>query len=744
MAGLRPFFIFAPLALLFIGFMAAGSVLQPPPVRETNSAGQFDTSAAIARLERILGDETPHPVDSDAQDAVRDRLLAEIQALGLSPEVRDAFTCVPTPNGQAISCARVRNIIFQIGPEQGPAVLAAAHYDSVPAAPGAADDGLGTAVLLEVARLLRDQTLQRRIIFLISDGEEPGLIGAASFANDDPLMQSVEALVNVEARGTRGPVVFFESNQPNADAISAFAGAPRGIANSVMADVYALLPNSTDVSVLTRDGLDIINLALLDGVEDYHTPQDSLASLDARSVQHAGDVALYAIQRLAAHADRDDTTEIVYADIASFAFISAPRLAVQIALGISALIVFVVFWRTGRDNRWRSLGAPLLVLIVAGALSYGAGFALSLIRPGESYGWAHPEPARAWCVLFALFALAFALMLTRGARNPHQVEAAGFFWFTALGFAASFALAGISVFYVLPALIFAFAALVALVWKPAQVIGAALAALVALIVWAPALALTELALGFEYPFAFTLLFALVSFTWFGLVARASAERMRLPVALLAVAALAGVTASALVPAATASRPSPLNVSYYLDADSNYARLLAGPASRPLPAAFDGFTAELLLPGDSAPTWTTPSPVHAAPTPRLEDVTVTNSDGERIVRARIAASGAARIFIRIPRTAQPLRATLNAAAVAFGEAEEGVDLVTVVCNGRACDGAALELVLADGGDASVDWYIMAQTPGFTTPESAALIARRPLTRTAIQNGDGALTLSTVRP
>ena len=117
-------------------------------------------------------------------------------------------------------------------------------------------------------------------------------------------MHSVEALVNVEARGTRGTAVFFESNQPNADAITAFSGAPRGIASSVMADVYALLPNSTDVSVLTRDGLDIVNLALLDGVEDYHTPQDSLASLDPGSVQHAGDTALHTLRHFASGPDR--------------------------------------------------------------------------------------------------------------------------------------------------------------------------------------------------------------------------------------------------------------------------------------------------------------------------------------------------------------------------------------------------------------------------------------------------------
>ena len=97
------------------------------------------------------------------------------------------------------------------------------------------------------------------MIFLISDGEEPALLGAQAFAEGDPLMASVEAVVNLEARGTRGPAVFFESNQPNADAVAAFAHAPRGIANSVMADVYGLLQNSTDVTALRRPGLDIVD-----------------------------------------------------------------------------------------------------------------------------------------------------------------------------------------------------------------------------------------------------------------------------------------------------------------------------------------------------------------------------------------------------------------------------------------------------------------------------------------------------
>jgi hypothetical protein len=338
------------LATLFLCVMFAGVVLTPGPVRDQSAADQFDPEAARARLVRILGDETPHPVDSAAQDGVRERLLREITALGLTPEVRDAFSCRAQPRGPQVDCARVRNIVFSLGPSDGPAVLAAAHYDSVPAAPGASDDGLGVSVWLDVARILKNETLTRRVIFLFSDGEEPALLGAREFAIGDPLMRSVESLINLEARGSRGPAIFFESNQPNGDAIAAFAAAPRPIANSVTADVYRLLSNSTDVTALVRPGLDVINISVLDGLEDYHTPQDTIASQDLRSVQHMGDTALALTRRLAGANDADVATPMVYTDIASRAFVFMPSWAGRRA------------WRLPHLQRcWRS-GAPAALL----------------------------------------------------------------------------------------------------------------------------------------------------------------------------------------------------------------------------------------------------------------------------------------------------------------------------------------------------------------------------------------------
>lgn len=734
------------IAVLFAAFMGAGVLVEPPPVRSGNTPAQFDANAAQTRLARILGDETPHPVDSAAQDPVRERLLAEIRALGYEPEVREQFVCRPQPGGPQIDCAMTRNILFSAGPESGPTILAATHYDSVPAAPGANDAGIGIASWLEIARILRDEPLQRRVLFLISDGEEPGLMGAYAFAQGAD-MRDVEALVNLEARGTRGPAVFFESNQPNADAVHAFASAPRGIANSVMADVYALLPNSTDVTALTRPGLDIVNVALLEGLEGYHTPQDSLAFFNTSSVQHMGDIGLATTRSFASGPDRGDATPRVYTDVAARAFVSAPAWAAQAALGVSLLIAFAAFWRAGREGRWRALAAPLAALVLAAGIAFAAGFGFSLLRAGETFWWAQPEWTRAWCVLAALIALPLALMILRAPRNAALIGAAAMVWFVALGFASSFFLAGISILYALPAVAYAVLAAIGLAWRPAQFAGFVAAGLVALIVWAPSLFLVELALGFEFPFVSALLVAIVCLTWAGVLVRAQGEvRWRGGAVVLTAGFIVALVGGALAPAATAARPMPLNLNYFVDVSAGEARILAGGAARPLPreiADTADFSAEMILPGDRVPTWAAHAEVEPAPAPTLTELTIAEEGGQRIVRARLAMSGAYRAMVRMPRTAAPISATVNGVVARYADAGEGQgDYVAVACQGRACDGATIEIAFERSSDLG-EWFMIGQTPGASAEPADAIRAARPANTTPIQFGNATVTLQRIQ-
>src|SRR4029453_11941569 len=91
-------------------------------------------------------------------------------------------------------------------------------------------------------------------MLLFNEGEELGLVGARAFLAD-PLSRNVDSLINLEARGVRGPVNMFETSRPNAAPIAVFAEAvKRPTANSMATDVYRLMPNYTDVKSFPARG----------------------------------------------------------------------------------------------------------------------------------------------------------------------------------------------------------------------------------------------------------------------------------------------------------------------------------------------------------------------------------------------------------------------------------------------------------------------------------------------------------
>jgi Zn-dependent M28 family amino/carboxypeptidase len=70
---------------------------------------------------------------------------------------------------------RVRNIDVNLpGTTRGDEIIVVgAHYDSVPGAPGANDNGSGVAAVLEIARMLHDKKLSRTIRYVAFVNEEP-------------------------------------------------------------------------------------------------------------------------------------------------------------------------------------------------------------------------------------------------------------------------------------------------------------------------------------------------------------------------------------------------------------------------------------------------------------------------------------------------------------------------------------------------------------------------------------------
>ncbi len=66
------------------------------------------------------------------------------------------------------------------------------------AGPGASDDGVGVATVLECARALKTRPWPRHsIIFLVDDGEEAGLFGARVFVNQHRWAKEIVAVVTL-------------------------------------------------------------------------------------------------------------------------------------------------------------------------------------------------------------------------------------------------------------------------------------------------------------------------------------------------------------------------------------------------------------------------------------------------------------------------------------------------------------------------------------------------------------------
>ncbi len=293
--------VFLGLALILALDVGMRRVLAPPAPRDASApAEDFSAARALATLDALApGDlaRTPRPSGSRANAEVRENLLQVLRERGYEPQVQYAYACSSWEG-----CGVVRNVLAHVaGPPEGEGVLLVAHYDSVPAGPGIADDLAGVATLLEVLRARRENgPPDFPVRLLITDGEERGLIGARAFARDHPWMGSTAFVINVEARGTCGATTLFQTGAGNWRVIERYAeGAQQPSTNSVGIEVYRRMPNDTDLTVLlAARPVQAANFAFIGGVSRYHTPLDDREHLDPASVQHQGGEVLGLLRAL--------------------------------------------------------------------------------------------------------------------------------------------------------------------------------------------------------------------------------------------------------------------------------------------------------------------------------------------------------------------------------------------------------------------------------------------------------------
>jgi hypothetical protein len=565
--------------------------LQPPPPKAADAAKtEFSATRAREILNRLVGDGVPHPTGSAQNDVVRGRVLDEFTSAGYQPTVQTGFAC-----DELGDCGSVQNILARLeGTKPGPAVLLAAHYDSVPAGPGAFDDGAGAAAVLEIARILKSlPPPSHSIIFLIDDGEEAGLLGARVFVNQHPWAKDVRAVVNVDNRGTSGPSLMFETGDANQWAVRLYAQhAVHPVTSSVFYTAYKQIPNDTDFTVFKAAGYQGLNFANIGDVVHYHTPLDNLENADPATLQHHGDNALSSLQALA-NADISDPakSEAVYFDLLGRWTVHWPAvLTLRIALASAFLLLLEIAWLfykqrlTAKEFLWGFLAWLVSVLAVA-----IFGFLLSYIlrKAGATpVPWtAHPLPAQVAFWALAIAVLSFVALRFASRAGFMGLWSGAWTWWLLLSVTVSARIPGVSYVLLVATCAAGLAGLLIVLRPQSSSLAAILPLAVAAMVGFPLALLLYQGFGSH---ALPLIAVLVALLLSPLAPLfAEAERAR-GLSLLALPWLAGAVtllasfAAIVVPAFSAKAPEHVTLQYVQEADSGNSQWVVYPASGHLP------------------------------------------------------------------------------------------------------------------------------------------------------------------
>ncbi|HEY8183482.1 MAG TPA: M20/M25/M40 family metallo-hydrolase [Thermoanaerobaculia bacterium] len=455
----------------------------PGPLPSDAPPNRFSAARAISSLALILGNGAPHPIGSPAHDVVRDRVVEQFRQLGYPVSLQQRFAC----NAYA-TCANVANILATLpGDPRADVLMLSSHYDSVGAGPGATDDGVGVATLLEVARAIRHEHFRNTILFVITDGEEDGLLGAEGFIADANASRGVAAVINIDNRGTSGRSFLFETSRQNRWLMPLLArGLPRPLASSFFFNLYELLPNDTDLSVFKRAGIAGINFAAVGRVADYHTPLDNLEHITPSTVQDHGDHVLGMARTLAnANLGQSKNGDAVFFDLLSLQLVWWPQSWTPwMALGTLVALLFGAAMHVRNRNthaRAITLGVVSFFLSIVAAEAVGGVLgSLASLRSAKATWVAQPGP-----MLAAMWLIGCAIAITCATWLRPRAGYEGLFighalcW-TAMTIALAVFLPGGAYLALIPAIAFAVCAL--LLPPEASVI---VTSVVAAVLWFP-------------------------------------------------------------------------------------------------------------------------------------------------------------------------------------------------------------------------------------------------------------------
>lgn len=287
----------------------------------------------------------------------------------------------------------ITNIIVKFEPTQQvakDALLVNCHFDSVPQSPGASDDAVSCAIMLEVLEVLSqsDQPLRNSLIFLFNGAEENLLPASHGFITQHKWARDARAFINLEACGSGGRELVFQSGPGHSWLIEAYANAaPHPFASVIGQEIFqsGVIPGDTDFRIFRDYGkIPGLDIAYVKNGYIYHTKYDTEDRIPSGSIQRAGDNVLAVVKHLGdsdvlTHTEASNKGSIVFFDLLGFCLIYYPEwlgilinvIVVIVSVGITANKAINSFqYGVTTKNYLRQLGYTLLIQIMGCVASF--------------------------------------------------------------------------------------------------------------------------------------------------------------------------------------------------------------------------------------------------------------------------------------------------------------------------------------------------------------------------------------
>jgi Zn-dependent M28 family amino/carboxypeptidase len=271
----------------------------------------FESARAWEHLRRQIA-FGPRPAGSAALAETRRYILDQLAAAGIRSVAQQTFTA-RTPLGDTA----MTNLVATIPGRRPERIVLASHYDTKIARDfrfvGANDGASSTAALLELGRVLAASPRTFTIELLFLDGEEAvnwewrgqdNTYGSRHYvhaAQQARTLGGIKALILLDMIGDRDLAIRRDSNS-TPWLVDLVWGAAARIGHRATFQLELTTVEDDHIPFL-RAGVPAVDIIDLDN-PTWHTPQDDLEHVSARSLQVVGDVILAALpdieQRLSA------------------------------------------------------------------------------------------------------------------------------------------------------------------------------------------------------------------------------------------------------------------------------------------------------------------------------------------------------------------------------------------------------------------------------------------------------------